>query len=76
MPFTYEIDNNSWIKKATGSGEATIPSNVIHVSPDVFANTSVTSIIIPHTLFSFHINNCPNLKSITYLNNHLRSAIF
>ena len=77
MPFTYEYTDPKYpqsIKKATGSGEATFPSNVIAILSNAFQNTSVTSIIIPHTLSMWSICGCPNLKSVTFLNNHLRSG--
>jgi len=77
MPFTYEYTDPQYpqsIKKATGSGEATFPSNVMTILYNAFENTSVTSIIIPHTLSSWCIYGCPNLKSVTFLNNHLISS--
>ena len=82
MPFTYEYSNLQYppicIMKATGSGELTFPSNVYSAQDDAFANckSSITSIIIPHTIISIGscFTNCPNLKSITFLNNHLRTS--
>ena len=76
MPFTYEFDyHGKEIIKATGSGEATFPSNVTTISGSAFKNTSVTSMIIPHTLTTVYIKDCPNLKSITMLNNnHFRTS--
>ena len=79
MPFTYEYDNsNQYIMKATGSGEVTFPSNVLNIQPNAFdtCKSSITSIIVPHTITSIgnHFSICPNLKSITFLNNHLRPS--
>jgi hypothetical protein len=79
MPFTYEhtgYATNEYVTKANGSGEATFPSHIKMIIDGAFDNckNSLTSLIIPHTLYSFGNNfkECPNLKSVIFLNNHLR----